>query len=208
MPFGDVVRKRRPAHGGIVPQKAVAERRDEEGHAHLRVALGEFERAAFQIEPRLLILPHAEELFVARLKAERKGVVSAADGTVLARHHPQRGRVRHIVFVTAVIFFQNEFAVAEKAHFAEAVDGDFQPPVGKFRAIFFHRDDGRRLLRARERPIDGIVRGVHGGLHADPVLPLRIDAHRLPSAREIQSSRFYGKHIFSLRFVRLYGLLS
>ena len=63
VPLGDILAKGRLADGGVVPEEAVAQAGEHEGHAGLRVAVGQLERAALDVEVRLLVLAHAEQLF-------------------------------------------------------------------------------------------------------------------------------------------------
>ena len=69
-----------------MPQKAVAQAGKHKGHAGLRVAVRQFERAALDVQVRLLVLAHAEQFFVrVGFKAGGELVIAAQDGVELAR---------------------------------------------------------------------------------------------------------------------------
>ena len=75
LPHRHVGAKGRRAHGGIVPQQAIALAGEHKGHGALRVALHQLQRGALQVENPLLVLAHAKELFFrVGFKALRGGV--------------------------------------------------------------------------------------------------------------------------------------
>ena len=185
-PLGDVFGKRRPPYGGLVEEESVPARGDQKRHARLRIALGKFQRTALEIETVLLILPHAVQLLLLRLKAQRAGVITARDGQIFARHDPQRGRMRHIVFITAVVFLQDLLAVPVKPDLAETIDACGNGAVADERAILLPNDLSLALLRTFEHPIARLKGTVHRGAHAQRVLALRKDLHRLPVAEKVQ----------------------
>ena len=79
-PFGIVFAEGHMAHGGIVPQKAVTQRRDGKGNGDLGIALGKLQHAALQIQTVLLILSHAENLFLfIAFKFDVQAVLASAD---------------------------------------------------------------------------------------------------------------------------------
>ena len=61
-PFRLVGGKGHPADGRIVPQEAVTQGGNHEGHGNLAVALGQFQHRTLQVQVRLLILPHPVDL--------------------------------------------------------------------------------------------------------------------------------------------------
>ncbi|MNS52810.1 hypothetical protein D3C72_855370 [compost metagenome] len=77
-PFGLVFGKADFPNRRIIPQHAVAQIRLHKRHAGLRVALGQFEGTAFQIQPGLLILTHTvNPLLRARFKAHGELILAA-----------------------------------------------------------------------------------------------------------------------------------
>ena len=190
--FGVVGAERRPAHRRVVPEEPVAVRREQEGDARLRVFLFELERGALQIKGGLLILPHAEELFVVGLEAHAEGVVVSAHRAVF----PARGaQLRDLVefppafgavFPGAVILFEEQFPL-------RVVKGDL--------AVFRHfgadisvLDDGemiadlhfcRVLHGGVERPISPRKGAVLRGGDAE-TLPPGADPQKFSAAAEIK----------------------
>ena len=194
VPLGDILGKGRPSDGGLIEQKPVAERGEKKWHARLRIALGKLQRAAFQIQAVLLVLPHAVQLFLLRLKAQRTLVVAAADGLIFARHDAQRRRVRHVVLVAAVVLLQDLHAAFVEANFAEAVDARGDRAVCDDRAIPFKANLGFPDGSALERPVPVVKGAVHCGAHAERILPLRKDDDRLPVAGKLQRVSFDLEH--------------
>ena len=89
-PFGQVLAEGHFAHGGIVPQKAVAQAGNHEGHRYLGIALGQLQHAALHIQVGLLILAHAEDFFpVGAFKAHGQLVVPGGVGQPFPAGHLQ-----------------------------------------------------------------------------------------------------------------------
>ena len=64
IPFGFVGRKGSGADGRIVPEEAIAAAGDEEGNGSLGVAVSQLEACSFLVQMSVLVLAHAEDLFV------------------------------------------------------------------------------------------------------------------------------------------------
>ena len=85
LPAGDVFSEGGFADRRVMPQQAITQAGEHKGHAGLRVALRQLQRAAFEIQPLLLILPHAVNFFVApRLEAHGQLILATGDRTKLA----------------------------------------------------------------------------------------------------------------------------
>ena len=189
MPLGHVLAEHRSADRGIVPEEPVPARREQERHADLRVALSQLEGATLQVEIGLLILPHAVQLLPVRaLKAQRESIIAPDRRAVFARHHAERGRVRRVVFVTAVILLENGSAVAVKPDLTEAADLRAQPAVCNARFVFADLDLRPFIRGARKRPVLLRKRGRARRADAEPVSSLCGDADRLALPPKIQSA--------------------
>ena len=83
-PLGAVAAEGGAADGRIVPQEAVSAAGQHKRHAGLRIAVGQLEGAVLDIHHRLLVLPHAVQLFL-RVTDKRGGqLVIAAENRLEA----------------------------------------------------------------------------------------------------------------------------
>ena len=78
-----VGRERGAPDGRVVPQQAVALAGEEERNTRLRVAVGKLERGALQVQPPVLVLPHAEDTLVV------SGLEPRGDAEHVSRDRPQ-----------------------------------------------------------------------------------------------------------------------
>ena len=84
-PLRAVGRERSSSDRRVVPEEAVAEARHHERDAGLRVAMGQLERAALEVQDVLLVLPHPVQLLHrAGFERRQDPVVSADDRLVAA----------------------------------------------------------------------------------------------------------------------------
>ena len=140
VPLGIVGSEHHLADSGIVPQEAVTFAGDIEGHADLGVALGQLQDAAFQIQVRLLILPHAVYLLaLLSLEAHCDAVITAADRLELAGEHFHAGAVLIGATPVSGVFFQYDLAVLRELQPAAVVQRAAYLPVP---------DDGPALRHA------------------------------------------------------------
>ena len=202
--FGVVGAERRPAHRRVVPEEPVAVRREQKGDARLCVLLFEFERGALQIEGGLLILPHAEELFVVGLEPHAEGVVVSAHRAVF----PARGaQLRYLVefppafgavFPGAVIFFEEQFSLCVEK-------GDL-PVFRHFGADIPVLDDGEMFADLHlcgvphggvERPVSSRKGAVLRGGDAEP-LPPGADPQKFSAAAEIKRAVLFKQKLHKI----------
>ena len=206
-PLGQVPAEGDPAHGGIVPQQAVAEAGDREGHADLAVALGELEGAALQVQVGLLVLAHAVEPFaVVGIEAHGQSVFAAADVALpFPVHHLQAAAAPgQRALVGAVVLAQDQPVVpvdgddpGEVHHGPYASVGDGSDGAGVHGAVpdpmgflpdLDLRFDGPDRLG--QRPVHTFDGGLHGGAEAQGILPPGLDAQRFAHAPGDQRAAF------------------
>ena len=180
-----VLGERGPAYRGIVPEKAVAEARQVEGNARLRVAVSELELGALQIEVGLLVLPHAEYPLVGRERLEpgRDLVVAADDGAELARLQLEgRAVLRQDVLAVAQGLRDDRLpARAEEGELPRA--GDLGPD---------------RPVRDRGPPVGDLDPGPSGPRNEGPILVGHCGPFRGPHPQRVRPPGLDPKHLMIL----------
>ena len=207
-PLGTVAAERGAPDRRIVPQEPVALGGDDKRHGCLRVAVGQLEGAALEVQHILLVLAHAVQPFLG-IGAETRGdgEALAGDRGVVPRFEQQRPALRMLA--------EQQFAlgVPEAQITAEGlIPGAQQRGMGRFRLdddlavgqrggtpVLADRDGNlavRRSPARQQRPIDRLEGAVAGGAHAHAVRAPRLDAQRLavagPDQRITFDGEFYG----------------
>ena len=177
VPFGDVLRERHPTDRRVVPEEAIAEARNGEGDARLRVALGELERAALEIEELVLVLAHAEDLLaLVRLEPDGHLVFTAEQGAELATADLERAtRWVGRVSTTNVLAQERGPMPVDEVDPPVVRDDRLDPAVADRGAPFADRDASARVGRGQEGPILCLHRGPMRHANTQAVRAPRLD---------------------------------
>lgn len=202
----DVLAQHRPAHGGVVPEEAVAERREKERHRSLGIPVGQLQVRALEVQIGLLVLSHAVELFpgVQGLKPGGQVVVAAGDGLEFPALHLDGAALGiENVPAIAVILLQELFPiliVGRQLAAAGEVDGELA--VDETVAGFGFLDFGLRTVRLGERPIFLGHLSLLPSADADSVFAPGLDAQGFGIAAVNQSVFFDSKQSNTQEFYR------